>query len=244
MDIRIGCCGFVRGMKNYFKKFKIVEVQQTFYQPPKIETAIEWRKDAPDDFEFTLKAWQLITHTPRSPTYRRANIKIERGKEDRYGSFRPTKEVFKAWEETLKISEALNAKIIVFQCPASFKPIKENLENMKVFFSTIDRGGLTIAWEPRGDWPKNTIKNLCHDFKLIHCVDPLKDNTLTKNTAYFRLHGSPPGKKMYNYRYTNQDLKNLKKKCSPFKVVYCMFNNLFMWDNALEFMKMIKNHPL
>jgi len=79
MDIRLGCCGFARGMKNYFKKFEMVEVQQTFYQPPKIETALKWRKDAPDDFEFTLKAWQLITHTPRSPTYRRAKIEIDKG---------------------------------------------------------------------------------------------------------------------------------------------------------------------
>jgi len=241
MDIRIGCCGFARGMKNYFKKFKIVETQQTFYQPPKLVAALRWRLDAPDDFEFTVKAWQLITHTPKSPTYRRAKIAIEKDKKDRYGSFRPTKEVFDAWQEILRISDALKARLIIFQCPASFKPIKENIENIKVFFSSIDRPGLEIAWEPRGDWPKDMISDLCRNFKLIHCVDTFKDTPQTKKTAYFRLHGSPPGKKMYNYRYSKKDLEALKKKCSGFDEVYCMFNNVFMWDNALEFMEMMED---
>lgn len=233
--IKIGCCGFARGMKNYFKKFKIVEVQQTFYKPPKVEAALRWGLDAPDDFEFTVKAWQLITHTPKSPTYRRAKIEIEKDKQDRYGSFRATKEVFDAWQQILGISDVLKARLIVFQCPASFKPTKENIENMKVFFSSIDRPELELAWEPRGDWPEDLISNLCRNFNLIHCVDPFKDKPLTPKTAYFRLHGSPPGKKMYNYRYSKKDLKALKEKCSGFDEVYCMFNNMFMWDNALEF---------
>lgn len=240
MDIKIGCCGFARGMKNYFKKFEVVEVQQTFYQPPGLETAKRWREASPDNFEFSVKAWQLITHTPKSPTYRRVRLAIEKDEQDRYGSFRPTKQVFGAWEETLKICEALNAKIAVFQCPASFKPTKENIANMKVFLSTIDRGEIRLAWEPRGDWPGKVIKDLCRDFKLIHCVDPFKDTPLTKKTAYFRLHGSPPGKKMYNYRYSKKDLKALKEKCSGFEEIYCMFNNLFMHENALEFMEMME----
>jgi uncharacterized protein YecE (DUF72 family) len=244
MDMRIGCCGFVRGMKNYFKRFDIVEVQQTFYQPPKIETVRRWRKNAPKNFEFCVKAWQLMTHTPKSPTYRRAKITIEKGKEDRYGSFKPTNKVFKAWEKILNICDTLNAKVVIFQCPASFKPTKENIENMKVFFSKIERHGLTMAWEPRGEWPENVIKKLCRDLELIHCVDPFKNKTITKNSAYFRLHGSPPGKMMYNYKYTKKDLNELRKKCSPFKEIYCMFNNLFMWDNSLEFMDMIKSHSL
>lgn len=59
-------------MKDYFKQFKLVEVQQTFYKLPKLETALKWRGTAPSDFEFTLKASQLITHPAASLTYRRA----------------------------------------------------------------------------------------------------------------------------------------------------------------------------
>jgi len=34
--VKVGCCGFPRGMKRYFSQFRLVEVQQTFYKPPKI----------------------------------------------------------------------------------------------------------------------------------------------------------------------------------------------------------------
>jgi uncharacterized protein YecE (DUF72 family) len=49
----------------------VVEVQQTFYEPPADTTIRRWRARAPAAFEFTLKAWQLITHEPSSPTFRR-----------------------------------------------------------------------------------------------------------------------------------------------------------------------------
>jgi uncharacterized protein YecE (DUF72 family) len=55
--VKIGCCGFAVGMKDYFRQFKLVEVQQTFYKIPRLETALRWREAAPTDFEFTLKAW-------------------------------------------------------------------------------------------------------------------------------------------------------------------------------------------
>jgi uncharacterized protein YecE (DUF72 family) len=36
---------------------------------------------APKEFEFTIKACQLITHDPKSPTYRKAGITIPESKE-------------------------------------------------------------------------------------------------------------------------------------------------------------------
>lgn len=53
---RIGTCGFAEAQKNIFEDFSILEVQKSFYQPPKIETAKRWRRKAPSDFAFTVKA--------------------------------------------------------------------------------------------------------------------------------------------------------------------------------------------
>ncbi len=69
LRVKVGCCGFPGGMKKYFSQFRLVEVQQTFYKMPRLKTAQKWRQEAPSDFEFTLKAWQLITHSPTSATY-------------------------------------------------------------------------------------------------------------------------------------------------------------------------------
>ena len=95
--IKIGCCGWAEGQKNYHSDFGVVEIQETFYQPGRIEKYEKWRNAAPPEFEFTVKAWQLITHEPSSPTYRKLKPSVPDGKKNRYGSFRPTEEVFATW---------------------------------------------------------------------------------------------------------------------------------------------------
>lgn len=60
--IKIGCCGFAMGQQEYFRQFQVVEIQNTFYRLPRLATAEKWRRAAPPSFEFTMKAWQLITH--------------------------------------------------------------------------------------------------------------------------------------------------------------------------------------
>ena len=44
--IRLGCCGFPAAWEKYFRAFRLVEVQQTFYQPPRPATAERWRRGA------------------------------------------------------------------------------------------------------------------------------------------------------------------------------------------------------
>lgn len=74
--VKVGCCGFPVSRARYFGAFGVVEVQRTFYQPPAKELAEKWKRQSPGDFEYTLKAWQLITHEPTSPTYRKLKTAI------------------------------------------------------------------------------------------------------------------------------------------------------------------------
>jgi len=236
-QIKVGCCGFAAAQKKYFELFKVVEIQQTFYQIPEIKTAEKWRNAAPYDFEFTMKAWQLITHVPSSPTYRRLRERIDPRKADRYryGGFRATMEVMDAWKRTASFARALGASIIVFQCPASFRPLEQNVKNMGAFFGKIDRAGFTFAWEPRGAWPDNLIKMLCEELNLIHCVDPFRNESLSRDIDYFRLHGITD----YVYTYTDEELEILRKKIRQ-KTTYVMFNNNTMKEDALRFSNVLK----
>jgi uncharacterized protein YecE (DUF72 family) len=232
MDIRIGCCGFPVAREKYFQQFNVVEIQQTFYQPPRYETALKWRATAPPEFEFTLKAWQLITHPPTSPTYRRLKETITNEKKRHYGFFCPTEEVFTAWEETARIARVLATRVIIFQCPSSFTPTDEHLENMYLFFSSIERIGFSFIWEPRGLWPEDTIKKICEELKLIHCVDPFKNEPVSGVFTYLRLHG----KDGYHYRYTDEELNSLTEKVNKRKhLTYVMFNKSNMFDDARRF---------
>lgn len=96
MQIQIGRCGFPAAEDEYYKNFNVVEIQQTFHQPPEQKAALKWREQAPEGFEFTLKAWQLITHEPSSPTYRRSKFSIPESKKKNHGFFKPTAEVLEA----------------------------------------------------------------------------------------------------------------------------------------------------
>jgi len=231
MKVKVGCCGFGKAQAEYYLHFETIEIQETFYQPPQLRTAQRWREEAPQDFEFTLKAWQLITHQPTSPTYRRLRMEIPEEDRDRYGFFRPTDEVFQAWEETKRIAQALRARIVVFQCPASFDPSDEHKGNMIAFFRGIDRGDLTFAWEPRGEWKDGEIEALCRELDLVHCVDPFQRSPVYGDFAYFRLHGIGG----YRYEYTDEDLSQLMEWCRRFDEVYCFFNNASMWEAASRF---------
>jgi len=41
--VKVGCCGFPKGKKAYFRQFKLAEIQQTFYKPPSVEIVKKWR---------------------------------------------------------------------------------------------------------------------------------------------------------------------------------------------------------
>jgi len=234
-NIRIGCCGFATSRQRYFETFNVVEVQKTFYEPPRISTVERWREKAPPNFEFTLKAWQLITHEASSPTYRRLRTEVPFEKRDRYGFFRPTAEVMRAWERTREVAEALSASIVIFQCPASLRASRENLHNMKAFFQAMNDREFTFAWEPRGDWDTRTVADLCDKLDLVHCVDPFKNEPVYGEIRYLRLHGIGG----YRYNYTEGDFVALEKRCGSVQTCYCMFNNISMFDDARTFQALL-----
>jgi len=200
-------------MNRYFKEFDVAEAQTTFYNLPRIETTRNWRRKASKGFEFTVKAWQGITHPPTMPTWRRTRLKIPPNEQEHYGFFRPTDDVFEAWSHTQEICKALGAQVCLMQCPARFDASEAHIANMRRFFSEIDRGGITIAWEPRGPtWMDKLTDPICRELDLILCVDPFaKPISLRQDTVYLRLHGRPPGETMYNYRYSDGDLMLLKR---------------------------------
>jgi len=234
--IKVGTCGFAMGRPKYYRTFPVVEVQQTFYKLSRVSMALRWRAVAPSGFEFTMKAWQLITHEPSSPTYRRLGKPIPTEMKDRYGSFRPTEEVFDAWTQTRAFADALGAMIIIFQSPPRFTPTLEHLATLRRYFSSIDRAGWRAAWEPRGSWPADTVRGLCRDLDLIHVVDPLKETPLHGAIRYYRLHGLTG----YRYIHTDQDLQRLKAACDDALPTYCLFNNIFMAEDALRFQALLR----
>ena len=230
--VKVGYCGFRTAMAEYVRQFPVVEVQQTFYQPPQASTLERWRESAPANFEFTIKAWQVITHEARSPTYKRLKRPLSDDERAQCGAFRPTPLVEEAWQTTLACARALSAERILFQCPASFTPIAGHVADMRRFFGEIERGGgLRLLWEPRGDWPADLIRALCRELDLAHVVDPFAARTQTPDQCYFRLHGRGG----WGYVYEDDELAELLEMLPAGQTSYVMFNNVRMREDATRF---------
>lgn len=234
----VGCCGWSEAQARYVRDFGTIEIQITFYQPPAPAVAERWKSQAPPAFHFCLKAWQLITHTPSSPTYRRLKHAISPEEHQLYGSFRPTEQVWLAWERTREIASILEAQVVVFQCPKSFLPTRENLRNLTTFFHEVARDGRSFAWEPRGeDWTPELVHELCRENDLIHCVDPFQAESVYGDGVYWRLHGRTG----YRYRYSDEDLAELEEKlrdrASLLGPHYILFNNIYSKEDGLRFLE-------
>jgi uncharacterized protein YecE (DUF72 family) len=218
-------CGFTINAASYYRQFPVVEVQQTFYDPPPPATLERWRAEAPPAFEFTMKAWQVITHLGTSRTYRRLRSPFPEHARAEAGGFRLNDTTYAAWLTTLQCAEILRATAILFQCPASFKPTDANIHAMRVFLGTIGRPeGVRFLWEPRGAWPDDIVLELCRDLDLIHAVDPFVRPSLTPQLIYWRLHGN----RSHYANYTDDELRQIDAWLpdDADTDAYVMFNNV------------------
>ncbi|MFN2565131.1 MAG: DUF72 domain-containing protein [Gemmatimonadaceae bacterium] len=230
--MKLGLCGFTIGAAAYYKAFSVVEVQQTFYDPPPHATLRGWRTQAPAEFEFTMKAWQVITHLGTSKTYRRLRSAFDDRARSDAGGFRVNDTVLGAWETTLAAAHILRATAILFQCPPSFRPTSENTDAMRRFFTTIDRPpNVRFLWEPRGHWPDDVVLSLCRDLGLVHAVDPFIRPSLTPELTYWRLHGN----KSHYASYSDDELRQLHAWIRPGAETYVMFNNIPRVKDAKRF---------
>jgi uncharacterized protein YecE (DUF72 family) len=234
--IKVGCCGFAQARARYFRRFHLVEIDQTFYQPPQPKTAARWKQEAGEDFEFTVKAWQLITHPPTSPSYEKLKKPPSPRNLKNYGSFQLTSEVLAAWEETEHVAENLGARLIVFESPPSFVPEKTHIDNLTKFFGSVERRGYRMVWAPAAKWPEDLVIFLCRDLDLILACDPFLQRPLSDSLWYLRLQG----KGNRSYKHTDRDLSELRRMVSTPEECYVLFDNEHMLADAGRFKKMLK----
>ncbi|HXG01627.1 MAG TPA: DUF72 domain-containing protein [Bacteroidota bacterium] len=242
--VHVGCCGWSymhehdfadlyshpheSKLQAYAELFDVVEINSTFYRLPRASTAEKWRAQADainTRFEFTVKAYQGITHRYRF-----------RGRESH-----------EFFEQLKALCSTLKATILLFQTPASFGPTQVNIGAMQKFFEPLDRANITCVWEPRGQWYENPahIAEVCEACNLLQCVDPFRnDLVLTQPLAYYRLHGF--GKpSMYRYDFSEAELQELSARIASLpratKHVYVFFNNVECYKNAWGFLEIVRS---
>ncbi|HLL25178.1 MAG TPA: DUF72 domain-containing protein [Kofleriaceae bacterium] len=235
--IKVGLCGFTMAAARYPYHFGVVEVQQTFYQPPAVGVITRWRAQMPASFEFTIKAWMLVTHTAKSPTYRRLRRPLTASEAAGTGNFAATPIVDEGWRASLDAARRLRATAILFQCPASFLPTPQNLENMRGFFTRIERpSGMRLLFEPRGPaWTGEIVRPIVDELGLVHVVDPFVSTTVSTDLTYFRLHGITGSRHVYS----DDELRQLAAMVPGEGETYVMFNNIPRVDDSIRFKALV-----
>ena len=234
---KVGLCGFTIGAARYPFHFPVVEVQQTFYQPPTAAVMQRWRVQMPASFEFTLKAWMLITHLSKSPTYRRLRRPLTPREAADAGAFQATPIVDEGWRASVDAARILRATAILFQCPASFLPTPANLAAMRAFFTRIQRPPkVRLLFEPRGPaWTADIVRPLIGDLGLVHVVDPFVSSTVSTDLTYFRVHGITGNRHVY----TDDELRRLAAMVPAHGDTYVMFNNIPRVGDAERFKPLV-----
>jgi uncharacterized protein YecE (DUF72 family) len=137
-------------------------------------------------------------------------------------------------ERILEIAKALKAPIILIQTPKSFKQTRENERKVINYIATLPKT-FRYALELRGwNWSDKFAD-------WIWVVDPFAERPVEQGEYYFRLHGKPPGERMYHYKYTEEDLARLKELVLSLNTdkIWMFFNNVWMYEDALRFKGML-----
>jgi uncharacterized protein YecE (DUF72 family) len=220
--MQIGTCGWSYLPKKYVepgqsrlvaysKIFDVAEITSTFNRMPKTSTARAWRKDVDE----VNPKFEFTVKVPKLITH--------------VSNFSD----LATWEKIKDIGEALKAKVMVFQTPPNFKDTEENIKRVRDFFQSVE--GFTYAMEARG-WKRDTIEKVFPELGLVHVVDPFGGKAIKQKFDYYRLHGK--GEIMYRYRFKDEDLQFLKKRMG--KKDYLLFNNIFMYDDAMRMLELVK----
>jgi uncharacterized protein YecE (DUF72 family) len=198
----------------YSKAFNFVEVNSTFYKLPKINNVMSWRKIVPNDFEFSARCNQKLTHELR---------------------FESVPESFDIFDKMVQICNILKAEILHFQTPSSFIHNKINSEKVKNFFSSTKKTDIRFALEPKALNPMSSyfLKTL-EDLDIIHSVDLLKgiEPVYQSDILYSRIFG----KGYHNvYQPLDNELKQIDEKASKEgikKSIIIMHSNRMFKDAA------------
>jgi len=182
----------------YAERFKAVELNNTFYRLPQPNMVETWKAQVPDDFRFTMKASQGITH------FRRLK--------DATGATRLMLEKAAAFEDRLGA--------VLFRLPEDFK---KDLGRLETFLKGLPAETPAVFEFRHESWFDDEVPALLRSHKRVLCVSdrdemPLSHIDKTSDWGYVRLR---------RVKYSDADLKAWIKriKAQQWKDTYVFFKH-------------------
>jgi len=218
-------------LSYYSKVFGTVEIDSTFYAYPSKGLVLGWARYTPDNFVFSVKLPQLLTHEK----------KLEHAKGVEADLIR-----FLGLMKPLIAGGKLGP--ILIQLPPSFS-YEADYAKLSSFLKTVPED-LKFAVEFRHpSWLREEVWSLLRDCNVANVIvdEPLlpPDTVVTADFAFIRWHGHGT-RPWYNYRYPERQLKEwvpkVQEVTSRVKKTYGYFNNHFQGfavENSLKMMGML-----
>jgi uncharacterized protein YecE (DUF72 family) len=182
----------------YAERLKAVELNNTFYRLPQRSMVEGWKAQVPDDFRFTVKASQRITH------------------------FKRLKEAEEATKYLLDTVSALEDRlgVVLFQLPPN---MKKDLERLSSFLQTLPTGTKAAFEFRHPSWFEDDVLELLQEHNRALCVsdtDDLPCNRIDKTAEWGYL-------RLRRVNYPESELKEWVKriKLQKWSEVYVFFKH-------------------
>lgn len=188
----------------YGREFSTVELNQTFYMLPRENTIKNWCKRVGENFVFSVKASQFITHKKK------------------------LRDVEESLQLFYKVLEKFGRKLgpVLFQLPPFLTKNEELLEN---FLKVLPEKFLNVIEFRNKSWFSDSVFELLKKYNTSCCVVSMPEfPPIFKKTGsfvYVRMHGSSA---LYSSCYTKKELiwwADKIKEASEGSDAYIYFNN-------------------
>lgn len=211
-------------LEYYAEHFNTVEINSTFYRFPTEKMLNVWYKKTPDNFLFTLKVNQLITHRKK---------------------FKDTQDLLTRF---YKLSEILENKLgcLLFQIPPY---ISRNMEFLENLIDQLDSSKKNVIEFRDSSWFNEEVYKVLRENQVEFCsvsAPDLPDDLITTSSLiYLRFHGTgdrtedetkDATQEKYHHLYSEEELEDRVQKIkeSAAREVFCYFNNDYQANAVLN----------
>ncbi len=205
---------------RYAELFDTVEINNTFYRLPELETFDAWREQAPAGFVYALKFSRYGSHLKRLKT--------------------PKETIGRFLDRASRLGSSLGP--ILAQLPPRWHADPERLDD----FLSASPPGFRWAVEFRDpDWLRDEVIDVLEDHGAALCIHDMFDAhplTLTTDWVYLRFHGARAGG-CYSHQFLTAQARRIDGWLGNGLDVFVYFNNDahgYAVKNALQLQRYLR----
>jgi uncharacterized protein YecE (DUF72 family) len=241
-------------LKHYASQFPLVEVDSTYYYPPRAQVVQQWVQRTPADFTFNIKAFSVLTQHPTKAMSLPAEMRPE-GKERVYPKDLDEDAVEYLWSSFFEALAPLERSgklgAVLFQFPPWFTIRRSNREYLVECVERAKPHRICVEFRHKS-WLSDDNRDETLEFLESHqlpyvCVDmpqgfkssvPPVVAATSPELAVMRFHGhndaeweSGSVQKRFRYRYSERELEEwvprLRELSARSETTHVLMNNCY-----------------